>query len=261
MLRRRMSITSLLNRLTGRAPAPPPPPPRVSAEYELITPGQNADGCDGWRDLSVAEAQHAAFAPIVADMRKGRLREDFSALIEAVRLCHRENPFVLEVGCGSGWNGEVLQRNLGGPLRYVGLDYSAAMAGVGQREYPGTRFIVGDAAALPLADRCCDIVLLGTVLMHLLDYRAAIAEARRVAGAWVILHTVPVLQQRKTTLMKKLAYGQPTAEVIFNESELRQIVEQSGLAIRHTLASLPYDLFEELDEHTVTKTYVCEVHS
>jgi SAM-dependent methyltransferase len=256
-----MSITSLLNRLTGRAPAPPSPPPRVSAGYELITPGQDAHGCDGWRDLSVAEAQHAAFAPIVAEMRQGRLREDFSALVEAVRLCRCDNPRILEVGCGSGWNGEVLQRHFGGPMRYIGLDYSAAMARVGQREYPGTRFIIGDATALPLADRGCDIILLGTVLMHVVDYRAAITEARRVAGAWVILHTVPVLQQCKTTLMKKLAYGQPTAEVIFNESELRRIAEQSGLAIRHTLASLPYDLFEELGEHTVTKTYVCEVRS
>jgi SAM-dependent methyltransferase len=233
----------------------------VSAEYKVIPPGEADGGLDGWREPCVAEAQHAEFSPLLQEMRQGRLRQDFASLVKSVRLCGGENPRLLEVGCGSGWNAEVLHRHLDKPLRYLGMDYSPAMTRVGRREYPGTRFLIGDATALPLADRCCDIVLLGGVLMHLLHYKRAIAEARRVSCGWVILHTMPVMQRRETTLMTKLAYGKPTAEVTFNESSLLQLVTDNGLELRHTLPNVEYDLESELGEKTVVKTYLCEVSS
>jgi SAM-dependent methyltransferase len=257
MIPKMVSIASLMRRAGFGAPADQIP---VSTGYSFITRDQCSQGLDGWRELSVAEAQHKAFRPILEEMRLGHLREDFSALVKAVQLCACEDQsMILEVGCGTGWNAEVLHRHLGGRLRYLGMDYSQAMTHVGRREYPQTLFLNGDAAALPLADDCCEIVLMGTVLMHLAQYESAIAEAARVASRWVILHTVPVLQKRQTTFMKKLAYGQPTAEVIFNESSLLQRAREIGLELRHTLTSLPYDLYSELGEHTVTNTYVCEV--
>jgi len=214
---------------------------------------------EGWKSEAIPEKQHAAFAPLLRQMRRGRVREDFAALAKAVEMTGLADPLTIEVGCGSGWNSEVLTYLLGRPIRYMGLDYSKAMVRLGKRCYPNLRFVVGDAARLPLRDAACDILISGTVLMHLLGYSQAIRESRRVARAWCILHTVPVVQKRPTTILRKFAYGSPVVEVVFNEPELLRLIADSGLVVRHTLESIPYALADVLGESASARTYLCEV--
>ncbi len=169
------------------------------------------------------------------------------------------DPLIVEVGCGSGWNREVLAHLLKRKIRYVGMDWSYAMASHGQRMYSGVPFVVGDAACLPLGDGACDILVSGTVLMHVLDYRRAIQESRRVARRWCILHTMPVVQKRPTTILRKFAYGVPVAEIIFNEQELVELIEANCMTVREIFESFPYDLGELLEEPTGNRTYLCEI--
>jgi ubiquinone/menaquinone biosynthesis C-methylase UbiE len=166
---------------------------------------------------------------------------------------------ILEVGCGSGYYSENLSYLLGQTIHYIGIDYSAAMVSLARQEYPERPFMLGDATALPFADGTIDIVMNGVSLMHIVHYKAAIAEARRVAQNWCIFHTVPILRDGKTTFLQKRVYGEAAFEVIFNEAELHQLLEQRGLIVRHVLESVPYDLKLVVGEPTVTKTYVCEV--
>lgn len=231
----------------------------MSSNFEVIKDEVSSEFLHGWQDRSVAERQHAAFVPLLQQMHEGNPREDFAAVAKAVQMTALKNPLIVEVGCGSGWNFEVLTHLLKRPVRYIGLDYSFAMTGLGKRCYPNTQFVVGDATALPLREEACDILLSGTVLMHVLGYREAIRESRRVTRKWCIFHTVPVLQKRSTTLLRKSAYGQPVIEVIFNEEELLDLIEQNGLILRHVLSSLPYNLEEVLQEVSKTYTYICEV--
>jgi len=231
----------------------------VSYGYEIIEGEIPPELLLGWRDPAVAERQYAAFAPLLREMYEGKPREDFVTVATAVKMTGLEMPLIIEVGCGSGWNSEVLAHLLKRPIRYVGLDYSPDMAAFGKRFYPHAQFVAGDATLLPLRDAVCDILLSGTVLMHLLGYREAIQESRRVARRWCIFHTVPVLQQRKTTILCKRAYGQPVVEVILNEGELLRLIEQARLRVRHFLDSIRYDLEAVLGEPTLTRTYVCEV--
>ncbi len=231
----------------------------VSSGYELIKGKIPPELLRGWRDPAVAERQHTVFAPLLQQMYEGKPREDFVAVATAVQMTGQEAPLIIEVGCGSGWNSEVLTHLLNHPIRYIGLDYSPAMTALGKQCYPNAQFVVGDATALPFKNDACDILLSGTVLMHLLGYREAIQESRRVARGWCIFHTVPVLQLRETALLYKRAYGQPVVEVILNEGELLRLIEQAGLALRHVLDSIPYNLDAVLGERTATRTYVCEV--
>jgi SAM-dependent methyltransferase len=231
----------------------------VSSNLEVIKEEVLPELLYGWQDRTVAERQHAAFAPLLRQMYEGNPREDFVAVATAIQMTASKNPLIIEVGCGSGWNFEVLTYLLKRPVRYIGLDYSFAMTGLGKRSYPEVQFVVGDATALPFQDEACDILLSGTVLMHVLGYPEAIRESRRVTRKWCIFHTVPVLQKRSTTLLRKSAYGQPVIEVIFNEEELLDLIEQNGLILRHVLSSLPYNLEEVLQEVSKTYTYICEV--
>jgi ubiquinone/menaquinone biosynthesis C-methylase UbiE len=133
-----------------------------------------------------------------------------------------------------------------------------AMTAVGRRHYPDQRFVTGDATALPFKPDSCDIVIAGTCLMHIADYAGAIAESRRVTRKWCIFHTVPVLQRRETTTLRKKAYGAWTVEVIFNEGALRALFQRHGLHVRAVFDSVSYDLGSILGEKTSTKTFVCE---
>jgi ubiquinone/menaquinone biosynthesis C-methylase UbiE len=231
----------------------------ASTEYALIDrETATREGFDGWHDRAVAERQDAAYRSLMQQMHAGKPRQDLLVAAEAVRRTGLENPLIVEVGCGSGYYGEILPHLMQRPVRYVGLDYSAAMVQMAAERYPGRSFVLGDGTALPFADRAFDIVLNGVSLMHILGCEAVIAESARVARGWCIFHTVPVLQRRKTTLLRKTAYGQPTIEVIFNEGELYHLLGQAGLAVRHVLESIPYNLKPILGEPTLTRTYLCE---
>ena len=232
----------------------------VSYGYEVIEGEIPLELVHGWRDPMVAERQHTAFVPLLRQMYKGKPREDFIAVATAVQTTGVEDPLLIEIGCGSGWVSEVLTHLLKRPVRYVGLDYSRAMTALGKRCYPDLPFIVGDATVLPFQDGACDILLSGTVLMHMLGYREAISESRRVTRRWCIFHTVPIAQQRPTTLLRKFAYGSPVIEVVFNVEEFLKLIEMNGFALHHVLESIPHNYLSQiLDEPISTRTYVCEI--
>jgi len=215
----------------------------------------------GWQEAVVAQRQRDAFGDLLRQLREGRPREDFLALAHAVAATHAECPSLIEVGCGSGWNAEVLARLAPQPLAwYVGLDYSTSMVSSGQADHPDGRFVVGDATQLPLRDACCDILLSGTVLMHLLGWRQAVQEARRTTRRWCIFHTVPVCPAHPTTRLRKLAYGVPVVELVFNTAELTAQFSACDLQVRDTFPSVPHPYLEAVLGQPVSAfTYLCEV--
>jgi ubiquinone/menaquinone biosynthesis C-methylase UbiE len=214
----------------------------------------------GWQAAAVAERQYAAFVPILQKMYEGRVREDFAALAKAVQMTGLEKPLIIEVGCGSGWNSEILTHLLESPFRYIGLDYSPAMIDLAKRHYLDVQFVIGEATALPFRDSVCDILVSGTVLMHLLEYRRAIRESRRIARKWCIFHTIPITKKRPTTILKKFAYGSPVLEVVFNAEEFLILLDQNGLILRHDFKNIPHDYLSHTLSETITAyTYLCEV--
>jgi ubiquinone/menaquinone biosynthesis C-methylase UbiE len=230
-----------------------------STDFQLLQ-GSLPNGIrSGWQNNKLPERQWRAFTPILEEMRSGKYREDFIALAEAVKSTGLENPLLVEVGCGSGWNSEVLERLLDYPVRYVGTDYSYGMVRLGRSHYPQTPFAVCDATRLPLPDASCDILLSGTVLLHLFDYEKAIEESRRVARKFVVFHTVTVHANRVTTVLKKRAYGEWVVEVVFNENHLCTLFDKAGLKVRRVMESIPYDLAHVTGEHSSTRTYLCEI--
>ncbi len=233
--------------------------PAASYGYEIIKSETLPELVYGWRHPEVAKRQHAAFVPLLRQMYEGNPREDFVAMATAVRMTGLENPLIIEVGCGSGWNLEVLNYLLKQPVRYMGVDYSLAMVALGRERYHETTFVVGDATELPFHDGACDVLLSGTVLMHVVNYRQAIHECRRTASRWCIFHGVPVVLKRSTAILRKFAYGRLVPEIIFNEQELLELIYLNGMKVRQVLESFSYDLRYLLNEATFNRTYVCEV--
>ncbi|MEP7293445.1 MAG: class I SAM-dependent methyltransferase, partial [Chloroflexota bacterium] len=233
--------------------------PPASEQYTVLDDVFPRAESGGWHQAKVVERQHQAFQALIRQMYAGDTRLDFNVLAQAVEQTQIRTPSLLEIGCGSGYYSEVLPYLLKEKIQYTGLDFSHAMVSLGHQQYTAAEFLQGDATALPFADKAFDIVVNGTALMHIVDYKNAIAEASRVARSWCIFHTVPVLQQRETSILRKQAYGEPVLEIIFNETELIRLFTQYGLAVQTVLESIDYNLVQVLHEKTTTKTYLCRI--
>ncbi|MBI2240491.1 MAG: FkbM family methyltransferase [Magnetospirillum gryphiswaldense] len=215
----------------------------------------------GWLFPDVAERQEQAFAHLLEQMRSGSPRRDLVVAAESLAATGLDRPSVVEVGCASGYVADALEHQLGRSIGYIGLDSSVAMIDLARRLRPKREFLVSSATALPFADDEVDVVFNGVSLMHTVDYVRAIAEAARVARAYCIFHTVPVLERRPTTYLRKLAYGRALVEVCVNEAELLTLFETFGLRVEQTWDSIPYDLGFLLGESTRTRTYLCAVEA
>ena len=101
---------------------------------------------------------------------------------------------VCDVGCGTGYLLSLIRaaRPTVGALH--GVDFIIAEAAL----LPGIAFTAARIEALPFPDKYFDTVVCTHVVEHILDYRAAIAELRRVARQRLIV-VVPREREYKYT--------------------------------------------------------------
>jgi ubiquinone/menaquinone biosynthesis C-methylase UbiE len=88
----------------------------------------------------------------------------------------------LELGCGRGAGIELILDRFGAE-RVIGVDLDDAMVARARRrlaDRPEADVHVGDAAAIDLPDASVDAVFDFAIIHHVPDWRAAVAEIRRV---------------------------------------------------------------------------------
>ena len=232
----------------------------ASSDYRVL--GSEAEArattasLGGWLAARTVMRQERAYQGLIAAMKRGEPRLDFKVAAEAIGATGIAHPRVLEVGCGSGYYSEVFATLLPCGVRYTGIDYSDAMIARARAHYPSTAFEVADATRLPYADGAFDVVFNGVSLMHIVEYKAAIREAARVAVRYCIFHTVPVFDEYRTTFLSKYAYGAPVVEVVFSKRELMSICQGAGLRLEQEWPCIPYDLHEVTGHHSTTETYL-----
>jgi SAM-dependent methyltransferase len=100
-------------------------------------------------------------------------REVFELLVAVVGV---EGMRVLDVGCGTG---RLVAALVERGVDASGVDVSPEMLAVARRKLAGQAFSEGQAERLPFADASFDRVVFSLVV-HLVDRRAAFGEARRV---------------------------------------------------------------------------------
>ncbi|MEV6600543.1 methyltransferase domain-containing protein [Actinoplanes sp. NPDC051346] len=99
----------------------------------------------------------------------------------------RPDAVLVDAGCGGGLLAPHVE-HLG--YRHVGVDLRRS--GLEQAASRGVAAIVGDVAALPLADESADVVVAGEILEHVPDLPATVAELCRVLrpGGLLLLDTI-----------------------------------------------------------------------
>jgi SAM-dependent methyltransferase len=202
-----------------------------------------------------AERQNRAWMPLVAAAKAGKPREDIVSLYDAINSLPLTPTTLLEVGCGGGYNAEILHDRFPG-IEYEGVDISPAMVEVAKENYPQRHFSVGSAYDLEFADRSFDVVMDGVALLHMAEWPRALAQYARVARFHVILHGLTLTVDAPTTAFAKFAYGQPSHEFAFDRNELLGECAAVGLSLVGTEPGLDYDLSPYLGIPTVSETWV-----
>jgi SAM-dependent methyltransferase len=232
----------------------------TSTDYRVLGGVEEARSAmaasSGWLAARTVARQERAYQGLIAAMKNGHPRLDFTIAAEAVAATGIGNPSLIEVGCGSGYYSEVFASLVSGGVRYTGIDYSAAMIARARARYPSAAFETGDATRLPYPENAFDIVFNGVSLMHIIEYPAAIREAARVAGRYCIFHSVPVFDDHRTTYLTKYAYGAPVVEVVFGRQELMSLCRDAGLSLMREWPGIPYDVFEAMGHHSGAITYL-----
>jgi SAM-dependent methyltransferase len=176
----------------------------------------------------------------------------------------RDGPLVVDVGCGDGMIGGVVQAacatrpGAGAPV-VLGTDWSEAAVRAAQRA--GLRVVQAtpEGSGLPLADAGADVVLMSEVIEHLVDPDTALEECRRILrpggtlvvstpnlAAWynralLVLGVQPVFSE----VSLRGIYGRPGSEVVghlrlFTRRALVGLLEARGF-VDVTVAGAPYD--------------------
>jgi len=186
-----------------------------------------------WRATSLPPRQLQLVEGQLATWRTGSSIREFDSICELIEFTKPPSDRILEVGCSSGYYSQVI-RHMRPSMRYVGIDYSFDFCQLGRTHFNANRLICGNALQLPFRDRAFPIVMSGSVLLHIRDWKAALRETMRLSSEYVILHRTPVLDA-KTQTVTKTAYGQRMVEWAFQETELIEGCIASGFSLVHTI--------------------------
>jgi hypothetical protein len=175
-----------------------------------------------WLSSEIPEKQWAIAQTQLQRIQSGDVTPEFAGFIRAITTGLRgqvpKDRTLLEIGCSSGYYGKVLSYSFP-EINYLGVDFSSDFIKFGQKKFPGLALHVEDTTNLGFHDHRFEIVVSGSVLLHVYEWKIAVRETCRVASDVVIIHRTPVSTQA-TALFVKTAYGVKMIEWTFNEQEL-----------------------------------------
>jgi len=184
---------------------------------------------DAWKDEAIPEQQLIAAEQQLSSWLSGEHIAPFDTCASLLDAIDEALAAVLEVGCSSGYYSEVIGRHRP-DSHYIGVDYSRNFCDLGCRRFPLATFICSDAVRLPFRDSAFPLVISGSVLLHVQDWKAALREALRVTSRYAILHRTPVASAR-TGAFTKRAYGKRLIEWSFNEDDLLLECKRFGFSL------------------------------
>jgi SAM-dependent methyltransferase len=141
---------------------------------------------------------------------------------------------ILDVGCGTG---DVLDGIPRTRVRVTGIDFVREMVATAARGHPDDRFVVGDAASLPVAAESIDVVVCLGVLEYLPGPATALASIHRtLRGGGSLIVSFP----NRGSLFRKISAIERRGEraLLRLREALRPRRRPSGPAYRHTAWSV-----------------------
>jgi ubiquinone/menaquinone biosynthesis C-methylase UbiE len=159
--------------------------------------------------------------------------KSLSSIIKELDI--RPGYHVLDIGTGTGVLLPLLIAELVGEGEIVAVDFSAEMLSQAEAKNfpPIVRFAQADVIAIPLDDSSVDLAMCNSAFPHFDDKVRALKEIARVlkaGGRTAICHTMS--RQTLNELHRSIG-GVVANDLLPGESEMREMIQQSGLKITH----------------------------
>jgi SAM-dependent methyltransferase len=136
-----------------------------------------------------------------------------------------EHPRLLDLGCGGGHYGILLERFYPGRFDYLGADLPVMIAET-RRAFPHLRLVAADLErAQPPLDGY-DVVLAGGVIPVLRHWQRALERLLACDAPLVILHRQKLGEE--TTIERQPAYGHKSRYVTIGRGDLDRLLAASG---------------------------------
>ncbi len=174
-----------------------------------------------WQSDDVAQLQRAL---VDKQLAIWQAQPHFRAFVDAVRATQCPGS-VLEVGCGSGHGMELLRAGGVEFGSYTGIDLSEAAIKIARKRLPAGEWI--DMSLPKNTWPMFDVVVDGSCLLHVEDWRAHIRSLCRTSRRWVILHRVPVTDG-DTRRSDTSGYGQTFPAWRFNMFDIQEAMRSLG---------------------------------
>lgn len=160
--------------------------------------------------LSIVDADPQFLQDLMASLERRAATPQQGAALEAYlgEIAFPDGCHVLDVGCGTGAQSRTLARRPG-VAEVVGVDQLELFLERARElaaDLPNLRFERSDAHTLPFDDESFDVAVLHTVLTHVADAEAVVAEVYRVLKAG---GTMAIYDGDFTTMSAALFDGDP----------------------------------------------------
>lgn len=186
-----------------------------------------------WLSQEVAIAQRSL---VDRQLQSDPWPQHFRALADAV-LATGCPGVITEIGCGSGYGREVLDR-AGVPYRsYSGVDINPTAIDLAKERYPESEWWLDgspeDGRGWPLK---ADVLIDGSCVLHVEKWREHLAALCRASRRWVILHRIPLAtgMQHGTGAWKKPThgYGREFDAWEFGSNDLQAEMQEHGFELQ-----------------------------
>ena len=201
---------------------------------------------DAWKNSSIPLKQRSQVQTELEEMYSGKINPVFQRLARTVKSITHKNDNILETGCASGYNFEILQYLLNRKIRYTGVDFSKDMITLAKELYPKVKFLAVDGAKLNFAEGEFNLVISGNMLLGASNYVEHIKEMCRVSSRYVLAHQILLHKLTPTQAMRESAYGVATVEFSFNEDEIINLFKNEGFRL---VSSDTYNAKPETDSY------------
>ena len=154
-------------------------------------------------------------------------RELLELLVQEERL-PRPATF-LDIGCGMGAYGELLERWAAGRFEYTGADYAEAVVARAQERWPAGRFVRRDVHE-PLALDGFDVLFASALLDVLADYEPVLDALCAADAPWLLLHRQRIGRRSGVEVVPGYR-GQRTYRSTLTPEQLREVAARHGRRI------------------------------
>ncbi len=179
-------------------------------------------------------------------LTKEEIAKGYDAIVDKVGLedrfyddCIAMHPTyggaILDIGCGRGLLLEKVRAVAVEGSVFSGIDISPELVRISKESNPVADIRVGDAEALPYPDNSFDVVFMTEVLEHMLDFKAALSEVRRVLKAGgIFIVSVPNRDWASYDFYDKIRNHslQPVDDHYFRFTEISDLLTEQSLTIK-----------------------------